>query len=85
MKTQDEEGTREDRESTGTGEGLLSAICLLCLPFVRVCKFQSGSGKREKCLSRVRGCLEAGVGRRGPGKGWHWEDRCGWALPSAGD
>lgn len=61
-------GRRKGEESAGTGEELLSAICLLFHPFARVGKFQRVFWqKKKKCLSRVRGLFEAreraGTGR----------------------
>lgn len=86
MKTQAENGRREDRESTGTGEELLLQSVRYFSHLQEFANFKVTSGKREKCLSRARGCLEAGVEgegmqeRAGTGEG-----RYGRALPSTGD
>lgn len=38
----------ENRDNIGAGEGLLSAICSLFLPFARVCTFQRGFWQKRK-------------------------------------
>lgn len=77
MKTQGE----EDRESTGTGEGLPSAVCSLLLPFARVCTFQSGFWQERKISPQSQRVPSGWSGGGGLGHGWCW-GRQAWAGSS---
>lgn len=62
-----------EEERTGrevTAKNLLSAMCsLFFIHLQEFANFKVVSGKREKCLSRVRGLLEAEVGEERSRKG----------------
>lgn len=86
MKTQAERG----EERTGKAQAPVRNSFLQSVHYFshlqEFANFKVTSGKREKCLSRVRVCLEAGVEGEGiQQRAGTREDRHGGALPSAGD
>lgn len=77
MKTREEEGEREDRESTVPGR---SAFLQFVHYFIHLQEFANVT----VVLAREKNVSAESEGGSGPGKGWHWERQAWQALHQLG-